>query len=769
MLLILIPAAVLLLVFLNWSRAGFSRREACLLTLGSAGLTTVAVTESLSLVGHLSRWPVAVAWLVLGGLLIWVMRKQLPSSVDSKVGTTADASLLWGIGGLIIFLVGVVALNAAPSTWDAMTYHMARVVRWAVNGNLRFFPTNEPQQLFQPPLAEYFMLHLYLLGDSDRLVNLVQVLGFSGAAIGASLVARELGARSFGQSLSAFLVLTLPQGILQASGAKNDCSLALWLVAMLYAALRFLRTDSRFWLIASGTFLALAVLTKGTSYIYAPGFLAAAIGMEWASAKRNWRSLAGSLVLPVLLLNGPHYLRTFQLYGSPIGNGYADGSKVYSFRNESIGLKLLWGNLWRNLALHAATPVPTWNAAIQSSTEDVIRLLGEDPQNPAALWHGSRFSIPELSLRESHASNPWHMLLALATLAWLFWGRNRLDRSLIAYGGGVVLAILLFSLLLRWQPWHTRLHFSWFVAIAPLTAVWMERSKIPGWTGAVIALLLLWAGPALILNGARPLAFGASVLGTAWNTTMFADGPPFQANYEAAVRRLRSTSCKEISVDASRNPYLYPIYALLDPLHSGIRLREIGVTNYTNPLNQDESRGCAAVCLACSQVLAQKDLTLGRDGWLSERVGDVVIFSSPAVGNPNPVQGCGVGFGSGWGERESGGQDWWRWTPKGGVLTISSTTVDKIKLLGVLASVPSNNKARLRWNGKSLPDVSLPGGKNLELQPLELDLDAVVGPNVLEIESAKPGELMPPDTRTFALQIRNLRVKGQKVGACDVL
>jgi hypothetical protein len=48
-----------------------------------------------------------------------------------------------------------------------------------------------------------------------------------------------------------------------------------------------------------------------------------------------------------------------------------------------------------------------------------------------------------------------------------------------------------------------------------------------------------------------------------------------------------------------------------------------------------------------------------------------------------------------------------------------------------------------------------------------LDLDAVAGQNVLEIESAKPGELIPPDTRTFALQIRNMRIKGQKVGVCE--
>lgn len=762
MLLVVIPVAVLLLVFLSWKRCGFGNRESHLLTLGSAGLTVVAATESLSLLGMLSRWPVAAAWLLLGGILLWLIRKLPVAPSQPADGSTPDAGMLGGIGAILISLVALVALNTAPSTWDAMTYHMPRVVRWAINGNLRFFPTNEPQQLFQPPFAEYFMLHLYLLGDSDRLVNLVQVLGFSGAAIGASLVARELGARSFGQAFSAVFVLTLPQGILQASGAKNDCSLALWLVATVFATIRFLRTESRIWLWAGGAFLGLAVLTKGTSYIFAPALLLAAVAMEWASAKKNWKVLAGGFVVFVLAINGPHYFRTFQLYGSPIGNGYADGAKAFSFRNENISLKILWGNLWRNLALHAATPVPAWNSAVQSTTEDVIRWMGEDPQNPRALWNGSRFAIPDLSLREGNAGNPWHMLLGLVTLGWVYYRRNRIDPRLVLYAAGTAGAFLMFCLLLRWQPWHTRLHFSWFVAIGPLVAVWLEKAQRRVWIGATTALLLLWAGPSVVLNQARPLAFSASVLSISWNATLFADGPPFQANYEAAARKLLATPCKDVTVDTSQSTYLYPIYALLDPLHNGIRLRETGITNETSSLSKDASRGCASICLACAAVIGQKDFTLGRDAWFSERVGDIVLYSSPAGGNAKPAASCNASFGPGWGVRESAGQDWWRWAGKGGTITISTTEATKLQLSTALHSVPRNNTALVRWNGKSLADVPLTGTTQLGL-----DLDAVAGQNVLEIESAKPGELIPPDTRTFALQIRNMRIKGQKVGVCE--
>ncbi len=444
-----------------------------------------------------------------------------------------------------------------------------------------------------------------------------------------------------------------------------------------------------------------------------------------------------------------------------MGNGYADGGKNFAFRNEHIGIKLFWGNVWRNLALHAATPVPSWNEAIQTTTDDVIRLMGEDPQNPNALWLGSRFAVPELSLREGTAGNPLQLLLALGAFAWVYLRRKKLDRNLVVYGVGVATALFIFCVLLRWQPWHTRLHFSWFVAMAPLTAVWLESAKSRLWMGLAVGLLILWAGPAIVLNHARPLAFGASVLSAPWNTTLFADGPPFQASFESAAKKVRASPCRDVTVDTSQLTYLYPLYALLDPLRSGIRLREIGVKNDTTPLGDTEGRGCVAVCLACANVAAQKDLVLGRGGWFSERVGDIILYSAP-VGGINR-QGCSVSFGPGWGVREGAAQDWWRWTAKGDKILISTSEAGKLRLTVPLGSVPRDNTVLLRWNGKALPDEPLNGSK-----VFELELEATMGQNTLEIESAKPGEQIPPDTRSFALQLRSLRIKGEKVGSCEI-
>ena len=94
---------------------------------------------------------------------------------------------------------------------------------------------------------------------------------------------------------------------------------------------------------------------------------------------------------------------------------------------------------------------------------------------------------------------------------------------------------------------------------------------------------------------------------------------------------------------------------------------------------------------------------------------------------------------------------------------ISTSEAGKLRLTIPVASVPRNNTVMLRWNGKPLPDEDLNGSKIIEL-----DLDAVVGQNVLEIESRKPGEQLPPDTRSFAIQLRNVQIKGEKVGVCEI-
>jgi hypothetical protein len=140
-------------------------RIAILVVAVSGGLALAASTELLSLLGGLTfswllaSWVVVLtaAWVFLASLRgCWVLRRAdrlpLPRGLDLVIA---------GWVAIVVALSGAVALFAVPIAWDSMSYHLARVAHWSQNHAVAFYPTHIVRQLYQPPLAEYAILHLY--------------------------------------------------------------------------------------------------------------------------------------------------------------------------------------------------------------------------------------------------------------------------------------------------------------------------------------------------------------------------------------------------------------------------------------------------------------------------------------------------------------------------------------------------------------------------------------------------------------------------------
>ena len=136
-------------------------------------------------------------------------------------------------------MTGVIAVLAPPNNWDSMTYHMPRVAHWSQNGSVAHYPTHILRQLWLGPWAEFAIMHLYLLTGGDRLANLVQWLAFAGCAVGAAVVAGELGGGRRARGLAAVACATLPMAIAQASSTQNDLVASFWLLSLGYWVLRF--------------------------------------------------------------------------------------------------------------------------------------------------------------------------------------------------------------------------------------------------------------------------------------------------------------------------------------------------------------------------------------------------------------------------------------------------------------------------------------------------------------------------------------------------
>ena len=202
-----------------------------------------------------------------------------------------------------------------------MTYHMSRVMHWLQQGSVDHFPTSNTRQIELNPWAEFAILQFQVLSGGDHLANLVQWLSMAGCIIGVSLIASLFAATARGQLLSGLIAATIPMGILQSSSTQNDLVVSFWLVCFVVFGILSVRERSVAWTALMSLSLGLAVLTKGTAYVFAAPFV---FWFFLQDVKRSWRHAAGKYLLLgiiVLFMNLGHYQRNYQLFRNPLQSG----------------------------------------------------------------------------------------------------------------------------------------------------------------------------------------------------------------------------------------------------------------------------------------------------------------------------------------------------------------------------------------------------------------------------------------------------------------
>lgn len=497
-------------------------RDLCLDLSIASGVALVVATESLGALSWLSTLEVRavwLAWLVVLEAGVLHQRTRIFSNVHQSGTSLARSSriVLAGLGG-IVMLVGVSALFAPPNSIDSLNYHMSRVVNWQERHSVAAYPAGYLPQLYQPPWAEFAILNLQIATGSDRLAGGVQWLCMLGSIILASSIARDLGASKKGQVLAAAFAGSLPTGILEASGALNDVVATFWLTAFVASVLQILSRPARGGWVGyafAGAALGLALATKGTNYIYAVGFVVLLLGVSFRNLHPRHLphlALAGALVISV---NAGYFVRNYQLFGALLGPG-VDEATGSSYVVDSITWNGFLSNLARNLELEIATPDPIFNAELFDRIEKFHEWLGIATDSPLTTWNGTAFKPVRLSFQESQSGNVLAVVGLVLTLVAASAGgqlrRNpRLSLHLCCWATGLVL----FCLLLKWQPWNARLHLTWMVLGGPIVgAVWTRHIGRLAWIPLCAALAWLcirWIVDGGALGARRVLAGGGAL------------------------------------------------------------------------------------------------------------------------------------------------------------------------------------------------------------------------------------------------------------------
>ena len=443
----------------------------------------VALTESLTRSALLNTPTLVIAWGLLAicttGWAVFQYRQRHRLILFRWAELSGFEQSLLVITAAILSLTLLTAFLYPPNNFDSLTYHMARVAHWALQHSVQPFATHIERQLYQPPLAEWMILHTVMLSQSDLWASTVQWVAGVGCLTAVSLFARQMGSSRVVQIAAVFVAATIPMVILQLSSTQNDLVVSFYLMVVVIYLLQYYRDRQIGNMGWAGLALGFAFLTKGTAYL-----LSAPVLLTWGLleverlVRPEGRGVgairsAFRLMLPVLILvtislglNAGHYARNLRIYNHPL----TDTQTQNEYVNQTHSAPMMVSNVSRNLALHFGFPGFHWLA--QQGVERLHKWMQLDVRDYDTTYMGSAFDLPMLSNNEDNASNFLHSLWLVWSVFWLIrYSRHLNRRPYFILVGMLFVTFLMFCAYLKWQPWHSRQHTFMFLMASPLAAV----------------------------------------------------------------------------------------------------------------------------------------------------------------------------------------------------------------------------------------------------------------------------------------------------------
>lgn len=490
------------------------------------------VQRSAFLIGHLLIAAVLFPWTFKS--LRTLFRKGLPQALRQgwRTGCEVFADPVLAVLGL--FVVATMALGAylimvaPPNTWDVLAYHLSRVGHWLHNGTLRHFETPNAIRTMYPINAEIGLLWLTALWGSDRLAGSVQWLAAVVIAVSIYGTARRL---RFPRPASMFAALTwntFTIVVTQATSSDNDLAVAAFCSVAFYFLLDGLRETSRGWnasLALFGLSIGLAGGAKFTALFILPGVGFTAIFLIFRDRRQFFSKLAPAAcwcLVGFALLGAYNYVLNWGDYGA-IG-GPKSITDAHSIQNPSLAT--FGANIGR-IGYHFVDPGGLPDRVIDvvqvirpAIGRKVFALLRIEPNPPETLVYGTPFDFDSRIQLVPRDDASWYgplgfLLLWPVVFYYLFISpfRQR-DSWKWSTALTVFLYVLMFAVLLRWQPWIGRMFLAPVAIGSPLMAgfyVWSEQRKVLRW--GVLAIALAVSSWSSTHNLHKPV-FGATPI---WN------------------------------------------------------------------------------------------------------------------------------------------------------------------------------------------------------------------------------------------------------------
>ena len=561
------------------------------------GLFILITTELLSLIKLIIPQTIYISWLIFIITIIFVKNKITHSNFRyetnfAKLDYLSKFCLYFVI--FIFIITFVVSLIYPPNTPDAMSYHMPRVMQWIQNQEVNFFSTSVTRQLYISPFSGYLILHLVLLFGSDLAANLAQWFAMVSSVIVTSFIIRLYVKNILSSLIGMLFCATIPIGILQSTSAQIDYTVSLWLLIMLYFLLQYKKKQNFYFIIGFGISLSLAILSKQTSYIFSLPFCFYLLFLVLKNNKKDFFKL---IIIPflIIIINFSHFKRNYDTFNNPIGIN----QKSKTILNQTINLKNLSSNLVRNFSLNFTLPNSYFNENIRNIVYLYHDFFDIDITSPETTFKNSYFV--HFSLYETRASNTLHFILIIFCIYLGLFNSRKFNFPLRGYLLSLIFGFVLFSLILKWQPWGNRLLLPFFVMFSPIVGVYLHQLKKTKLNLIIIIFLSIYSIPYLLMNEIRPLVLKVATD----NHKLSFDKPYFlnnkreklyftynfllYENFKITKNILKKTNCKNFGIISGENNWEYPYWIILKQRNDEVIIRHFEVKNLSKKIKKKNS------------------------------------------------------------------------------------------------------------------------------------------------------------------------------------
>ena len=407
---------------------------------------------------------------------------------------------------IILIPLFILAILIPPNNWDSMTYHMTRVEEWRQNLNVYPFPTSNIRQVNYPPLAEYIILNLQVLSQSDYFANLVQYFSLLGSLSLISLSVKLFGLDMKGQFLSVLLLLCIPMVIFQSTSTQTDLTASFFLLGVVYSVLKILKSKLIFFqdIIALGAFLFLGGLVKYTVFVFsAPFLLVVCYHIIKHASFRSICQYAIICLLFILIIFGPFLSRNLAYFGNLTG----ETGLLNLMGNEHPNLFKMLGNVSKNIVDEMTIPWDTFNSILTNW----VRIFHEMIGIPLNSQDTNYLSMPyqtNFLFAEDSASSFIHAFIIVGSMAFLMLKKNVQNRrKIFFYWLGLIISFLVYSFLFKWQPWGNRLLLPLFILsmLGGTFALFQCIKNSSLGLHVVFIFLIMYAIPSVYFNRNKPM------------------------------------------------------------------------------------------------------------------------------------------------------------------------------------------------------------------------------------------------------------------------